>query len=464
MNFNYVKTTCLTLLILVPYLLTGQDFNMAHKKAKQFSHKNIDSAMFYASNMLNLAENKDQKRKAFDFIGYLANHNGLYKLSEDCYREAANNSQDNLQKHRYYLNIGIVLQQSNIEMSSLIADSCIKVFNDLGNKEYKSFAYDLKANTSLESNECLIWFRKSLGEKSRESKGYVYPKIAKAFARFEQIDSAIYYQRLAIDKFPIKTPKYQVENYALMAKYLLSGDKTKDAKKMLDIAYKIKCNDFITKGLLQCCWALYYLDKGNMKNALKSLSKMDKEIELSEGNANNIADKRNRHLKSIDMYKAILGSNIDERIKNKYNAKKEKSEAFIKGMNTGIEKGSIENTLMRGLFRNKETNSTKTVTWLVGVFGGLFLIFYAIRGPYSVLKKVPQPADKAPQEIVLITRIEERTGVKINQENRSMILMLWEGLSFEKVANAMGIKEDTARKRMWRLAKKGGKTDIRDLF
>lgn len=310
---------------------------------------------------------------------------------------------------------------------------------------------------------CIYFFRRSLRLKNKKEIGFSHYQIANAFYFFGMIDSAVFYQKKAVETFPVKTYDYTAKMKALLAKYLLGKGDTKNALMWLNSANKIPQVSSMVKAELHQIKALYSIEAKNKALTLKELKNMDKALQSAIAQSENIIDKKARHNEAIRLYSDIINSNASKAIKARYKIKIKASRTFITALEQSIEKGRSEGSIIAEVFPRNTQPGTSMFNWIFGATSLILLIMYLFKKPsiFAKTSMAPEPIKKDEQ---IITRIEQRTGAGVSESNKEIILLLFQGKTFKEVARELGMKEGTVYKKMGRLAKKAGKTDIRSLF
>lgn len=427
------------MLVLTYTLSFGQGFDDIYKKAYKFSTTNQDSALFYAEKLSKIAETDKQKYKAFYMLGNSASYAGLNTLSLSSYRKAMKFAKG-IKKYKCNNSIGAKLSDiGQYKKAISIANNSINHLKSIRTRQSirtLSYAYDLKANALLgQKNEgCIYFFRKSLRLKNKKEIGFSHYQIVNAFYFFGMIDSAVFYQKKAVETFPVKTYDYTAKMKALLAKYLLSKGDTKNALMWLNSANKIPQVSSMVKAELHQIKALYSI---GIKN--KELKNMDKALQSAIAQSENIIDKKARHNEAIRFYNDI--SILEKR---------------------GGKECNEDNIVVKSSKKNTQPG-TSMFNWIFGATSLILLIMYLFKKP-SILTKTSMAPEPIKKDEQIITRIEQRTGAGVSESNKEIILLLFQGKTFKEVARELGMKEGTVYKKMGRLAKKAGKTDIRSLF
>lgn len=427
-------------MLVLPYTLSfGQSFHDVYKKAYKFSTINQDSALFYSKRLVKIARTNKQKYKAYYMLGNSANYVGLTNLSINSYK-AAMKFATGIKIYKCYNSMGIKLNEiGQYKKAILIADSSIRYLKNISTSQsIKSlaYAYDLKANALLgQKNEGSIhFFRKSLRLKNKKEIGFSYYQIAKAFYFFGMIDSAVFYQKKAVETFPIKTSDYQAKMKALLAKYLINKGDIKNALVWLNSANKIPRVSNIIKAELHQIKALYNI---GVKN--KELKNMNSALQSAIAESKNVVDKKARHNEAIELYNDII--TLDQ----------------------SIEKGHNRDSIITKTSSQNTQPETPIFSWIFGITSLILLVMYALKKP-SIFAKTSTAPEIIKKDEQIIVRIEQRTGTIVSDSNKEIVLLLFQGKTFKEVAKELNMKEGTVYKKMERLAKKAGKTDIRSLF
>lgn len=436
-------------------------FKKLHEKAYEFYKVNQDSTLFYGRKMASIAKTKYQKYQSFYMIGHAAKNLHLYNLSLESYRSALENAQDKEQINKSKQAIAWRLfDTGKIYEAEKIANECVLVKD-----KYLSYAHDLKATILLNNgypHRAISHFQKSLILKPKNQKGYVYYQISRAFFRNNQIDSAIHHQRKAISTFPLKSKNDRVKMTATLAKYLIVGKQIKSGLEWLNKAENIE-------GLSNQSKALIESIKVINEQSEVSLARLETLTEVLISGAQSENDKLAEIKNAIYRYKDILSVRPANFIKTRCKTHIKDFKIYLEGIENGIQKGSIEGSLITEIFPNNtiKTSPKKQSKWPLIIF----VITLALATLYFTISRFRKSKDKPDNRRVLIkkasaeiNRIESLTKTKISEENKYIIGLLKEGYSFKEVSEITNIKEGTIRQRMRRIAEKGGKNDIRHLF
>lgn len=461
--FNH-KIVFLAVLLSMSNLAAGQNFKKAYKKAYSYAQTNSDSCLKYTQIAKTTARNDQQRYKTFYIAGYVSSNVGLLDLSLENYQKALKYAHSPNDKGKAYIAIGWRLFDiSEKDKAEKIANECIKYFaaNDI--KEDLSYAYDLKANILLDqyNQKCISFFEKSLNLKKEDEKGIVYHQIAKAFYRFGKVDKAIHYQRLAVDKFPLKSPDYKAKNWATLAKYLINKGNLGEAANAIEKADLAGSKGNEGKAIVHQAWVLYYLASG--KAAIANYARFDALMSNKVREAKNANDKKAYCKTAIELYKELLNAKPNDQVKSKSKAKLDVFRALLAGIDSGIELKRKEE-MFRRIYENEleKQKNKKGGSNLVWWF--FFAAITVVAGLLARLLSTRKEVQEFKRKNAIIARIEHITKTIINDENKTIIELLASGESYKNIALTMDLKEQTIRRRMIRLAEKANKTDIRHLF
>lgn len=436
-------------------------FKKLHEKAYSFYALDHDSTLFYGRKMKLIARTKAQKFQAFYMIGYASEHLNLRDLSLISYKKALRNSESRTNNVKCKISIASqLLSIGKSEEAKVLAKECLA-----HKTKYISYAHDLNATILLgegKAKQSINHFRKSISLKNNNEKGFVYNHIANTFFKLKQIDSAIHYQKIAISKFPLKSANDRAKMATTLAKYLIVNKQIKSGLEWLKKAESIEGISTQSKALIQSIKIVH-------EQSEASLVRLETLTEVLVNESQNENDKLAEIKSAIDRYNDILSVHPANFIKTRCKTHIKDFKIYLEGVESGIQKGSIEGGLITEIFPKKtvKISPKKQSKWPPIIF----IITLTLATLYFTISRLRKSKDKPDSRRVLIknasteiNRIESLTSVKLSEENKYIIALLKSGKTFKEVSEITNIKEGTIRQRMRRIAEKGGKNDIRRLF
>jgi len=444
----------------------GQSFKSIYKKAYHFSTTNKDSAIYNAKKLVKMAKSNNEKYMAFHMLGNTATYKGLNNLAMTGYRQAMKYS--NIQeKYKVYNSLGRRMYYSGDNEKALkIAEECIIFFKENNADISLSYAYDLKANILLDKGDIssFWYFKKSAKLKNDKEVGFTYAQLANALYRFNMIDSAIHYQQLAMQNYPLKDPDSRAENYAKLAKYMATSDGHENALTWLKKANDQENKSSKVRSILSSAYLLYYLKTNDKEELVRESAKLNMLLEIMISSATNNVDKRSYIKVARDLCRDVIKANPEEYIKTSMKAKLNEYNKYEIGYKKGREHGRNEQKLINEIFGEKPNKSgtDRILTIFFAIVSAIMLVLHFVKIRWRKSKEIRKVNEIRKDKT--IERIEELISARLDNTNISIIKMLQDNLGYEEIAEQLDMKDGTVRKRMIRLAKRlnrDGITDIR---
>ena len=245
-----------------------QSYEKAYKKAQAFTHTNADSAMVWAEKCLKFAKTKGQRYGAHYLRGFNAYKIGMHGQAIYDYAQSRGFASDQTAYFRInnnladaYLKAGKPIKATKLNRQSIEYNECNQQWENL------SYSYEVKSNIlrkqkdkmALELLRKALYLRKTYAPRQI---GYVYERMAIAFAAFGISDSAVKYQRLAVKHYPIKSPNKIAILKTQLAKNLIQNKQSNKALAYLEKAQVLKKTS-MAKFFWLHTYGLYFMQQNN---------------------------------------------------------------------------------------------------------------------------------------------------------------------------------------------------------
>lgn len=487
-----------------------QSYEKAYIKTRALTNTSPDSAMLWAEKCLGLAKTNGQYYGAYYLRGFNAYKLCMYQQAMYDYHKARAYTIPNSKNYfkvnnslgDVYLKTGKYAKAVEFNQLSINYNKRNKIWVNL------SYAYNVKANILHQQNDkaALSVFYEALELRKKHAPkdaGYVYEDMAKAFATFGMPDSAVAYQRLALQDYPIKSASKTATLHTQLAKYLLLSNQTAQAFAHLQqVAYLKK------PPMTQLFWmhtlSMYYASIEAQTKALQAFARCDDLLGDILDKATDIVTWRTVNKYANEMYNNALAlpylskterKLYDNRIKfiktslgyleaeakhKDDDYQKKIKEKIKKNQQLKTDSAKLKLLVPRQGTANSRVQHTPDSHYLFMVFSLLAALGGMRAGAWWFLRKlrsgkpaappkntieapVAKPAPVSPKirknmmdENGLIKTLEEKMDKKLKKTTRTMVFLYYSGLSFAEVAQATNITSEAVRARFKNVAKQAG--------
>ena len=247
-----------------PYLLLAQSVTYAdlYQKAYNLGSTQPDSAIYYGQQALKLTTKEDEKAQTHWLIAFYAREIGNFRFAISHYKKAYSLYTGKSEKATMlkdiaycYKNVGdgaVLVPQKTTDTSTfrfkgvvLIAIEAAKIFQQLRDTTKLIHSLNLlgncyKTEQKFEKSDSVFQLAIQLAKKKQEpTLKNVYGDYARLKERVRQYDSAVYYQRVALEQFPNKNLSKKTMRYVRLAKYYLLQHQLDSTKYYRDQALAI---------------------------------------------------------------------------------------------------------------------------------------------------------------------------------------------------------------------------------
>ena len=256
------------------------NFEETYKKASDFTNTNQDSALVWAKKSLWLAQSSQQKYDAAYVLAYNAYKLCLFGLALKGYQQALEVAANSTDKYRAINSLASTyLRKGDYTRAQKLNEQSIRYFEHIQNGYSLSYSYELEgAILQKQKDYCaLAILRKALKLRKKHAPkeiGAAYQNIADAFAHFNIPDSAVVYQRKALDNYPLKSPDQIANQHILLAKYLMRAKQTAQALSHLRVARKL-AKQPLTELFWSHTFSLYLVKTNDREKASRTLEYCD---------------------------------------------------------------------------------------------------------------------------------------------------------------------------------------------
>ena len=459
-----------------------QNYEKAYKKTRSLTNTNPDSAMIWAEKCLHWTRTSKQKYKAHYLRGFNARKLGMYKQAIYDYIQARDFTTDSTVYFKVtnslanaFLDAGKLNEAIRLNRQSIEYNKRNEIWAKL------SYAYEVKSNILRKQKDeaALSVLQKALRLREKhvpKEIGYVYERMAKAFATFGMLDSAVKHQDLAIKHYPIKSSYKIATLHTQLAKYLITNKQTSEALPHLQKAQKLK-KTLMAEFFWNHTFGLYLVGINANRKAYKMLTHCDilyqnllakapdivtrriinecgKELyEDFEKLKNLQPTERKLYDTKLKIVKVSLASdelNIKQRDKlaekgrQLLELKKAKTDSLAKSaVETGIPK-SKKQVIPRT--KRVEAQHYPTLYWLLGLgmVAGLVTWGFKIYRVTRVKRHELTPGEYNNMvESKLINTLTEDFGAKLSIADEEIIKLYFRGTSYDQLMIDKGIKKST---------------------
>lgn len=288
-----------------------QNYQKVYDKAREYMYTSSDSAILWADKCLAIAVTYEQKYKVYFLRGFNANKLCLYGQALRDYRQARHFAPDSGAYFRVNNNLAnIYFYAGKYDQASKLNQQCI-AFNKQAQQWVRlSYNYEVKSNILCQQKNkaALSALRQSFKLKKKHAPdqiGYVYECFAQAFSVFQVYDSALVYQQLAIEHYPIKSEQKQAILYTQLARYLILNNQAPQALPCLQ-----KVRDFRKTAMVDLFWyhtlGLYFAKTQRKHKATHIFHYCDSLLQNLLDQAPNLLAQRSINEEAKDMYADVL--------------------------------------------------------------------------------------------------------------------------------------------------------------
>lgn len=442
--------------------LAQHNFKETYKKAHAFTTTNQDSALVWAKKCVFQAKSDHEKYQASYLLGFNSYRMHLYGLALKGYSQAIKYAIDSTKKYKsmnslasVYLSIGAYSKANKLNLQS------INYFKKRQQWRSLSYAYELKSIILQKQKDyaalSVLYQALKLRKKYAPKEiGYAYHNLATGFATFNQYDSAVAYQRLAVEQYPLKSPDKIAQQKILLAKYLLFANQVNKARPYLKDAQKIR-----KLPMTELVWChtlgLYLSHKQQNQRAAQTFAHCDSLLQNLLNEAPDVVTRKTISEQALEMYRDVLKlKNLKAVARVRYEGKLQLIQAKLESYGKEL---TLKDTIhSKGFSQEKSISSNSsglpTYFWWLLLTGTIGLL------GYWIWRKTHQTAPPTPEmlELVnerkLIAQLEEKMGASLEVDTREMVLLCYRGKSFSEIAQLMRISRDTVRGRFRSIAQK----------
>ena len=441
-----------------------QNYEKAYKKAYAFTKTNPDSAMLWAEKCLNLAKNNNELYRGHYLRGFNAKKIGMYGQAAYDYTQARSFTTDSTIYFKVTNSLANTFLDAGKPAEAIKLNEQSIEYNKR-NKEWEnlSYSYEVKSNIlrkqkdkmALELLRKALYLRKTYAPRQI---GYTYETMAMAFAAFNMPDSAIRYQHLTLENYPIKSPNHLANLATQLAKYLIQNKQSNEALAYLEKAQVLKKTP-MAKFFWLHTYGLYFIQQNNGIRARQMFVRCEDLYKHMLAKASDIVTRRTINECGKELYQDF------KQLKDLKVMEQELYEARLYAIKTSLasDEGKIKNrdklaekdrqllelkkpdSLAKSAIKTNELRSKKTDglqskrkeaqhyppdywLWYLGItaiasFAGLYG-FKLWHAPRVIEKEVPQIIEK---EIVKIVEKE----LPLSQQHSVTETILLESLGFD---------------------------------
>jgi hypothetical protein len=455
------------------------NFTETYKKARAFTTSQPDSAMLWAYKSWLLTQNNTEKYKASYLIAYSANRLCLSSVALHWYNQASIITHDSTQKYdalnskaAIYLRIGNYGQADSLNKQS------IAYFKKQNDTYSLSYSYELQGAILQQRGNygALDLFRQALQLRKQQTSqneiGTIYRSIAKAFASFNIPDSAVYYQKKAIESYPMKSPNQVAIQQIFLAKYLLLADQTSAALPHLQTAERLRKRPLTE--LLRCHTFGLYLSRLDVPaHAKRIFARCDSLLTRALAAAPDAPTRKAISAQAVDMYAdALQIKTLPDSTRLSYQAQLKLAQKHLKVANANLKlkERYYSQALGKGALPLGGTSGQSIWQWapvLIGIAGLVFGGYMWQRSKQQTQVAVEPLPDPLAQENAFLEEVVAALGNEANKLkliDHETIKQLCKGKSYNKIGEELNAKGDTIKTRLNRLAKNAGYASMLDLI
>jgi len=496
---KYIISLTLVVCNFTAILAKTTNFKQLYKKAYNIAATHPDSAMYYAQLAIKATTKPKEKASAHDLWGFYASRQGYYSLAIEHYQQAYNLYPEPIKKTMMldnlafcYKNIGqvasaipiaqkAVLRFSQIEDSVRVAES-LYFLGSCYLDEYNFKAADSTLQLMLQ-----------IGEKLNHHKlGLFYSSYAYYQEKRNRFDSAVYYQKLAIQKYKGKNLAKKSIWQTRLSRYYLQAQNPNAAQNALHKAKQLA-------GKLPLALLYYHSIQGIFlfldqqdQAAYDNYKKCDSLLKKICPDPVNLTQRKYVRKKSYEIYK--IGYDIFRkiwsyedkerytRIRQWYQDRMHYEKALYDNIKISV---ALKDSLAMERARLKvQVKRTVNPWWwwvmvaVIGVFGGVayWQRTRKLRAEQAFAKAstdfvkaikaspIRGYGEPRPEDMLLLGDIEDRQRKKLTSDEAKILLMIRRGDSYNKIHLATEIPVGTIKSTVRRIKEQCRVENIRDLM
>ena len=469
-------------------------FTQLYTKAYKIAATYPDSAIHYARLALQSTSKPQEQATAHDLWGFYAVRQGYYSMALEHYQQAYNLYSKPLKKSMMLDNLAVCYKNiGNVKMAIPIFDKAVLKFSQIEDSvriaESLYFLSDCYlAVHNLQAADSTLRLAIKIGERLQHSKlGVFYNSYAYYQEKMNRFDSAVYYQKRAIQRDVGKDLAKKSILFSDLARLYLQSDQKDLARKTLKKAETLANNQ--PKALLHCLLVkgmLLFLDKKD-EAAYQSYVLCDSILKQLRQEAGDLVQQQYTRKKSHEMHKTgyeffmrVFSDSDRPRIvsiRQWYQDRMYYEKALFDNIKFSV---ALKDSLAIERARTQpkvQVNRVISPWWWVAlaivVLGGAVLVYdyraKALEAHTNFVEAVEinpiKGFDKiTKQEVKRLERIETLTRRKLKTDDIKILVMIGRGYNYNQIALASDLKVGTIKTRVKRLKDKCEVDNIRDLM
>lgn len=475
------------------YTQTPSRYQELYKKSQHWVQTQPDSAIYYAQKALNATNKPIEQAYAHELIAYYSQHTGYYGMAMQHYKLAYELYRTKSQKASMLNNMAFCYKNAgNYSGAINIATQAVKLFSKLGDSTKVLHAYNLLANcyrTNTNFADADSTFRKALNLAKKLNSSHdlanLYDDISKLKERLNDYQTAIRYQKLALDTAPKhkSSIKRVIRLTHLVQLCLFVGD-TGLANSYMTKANAI--NSKASKALVQlyATRGLFCINKQDEAAARESYKRCDSLLMILSDHPKNILQQKYAHKIGYEVYcrawwlseKLWLGNKpkfqaMKDWAKNRMETEKKLYEKVKVMMNTKDALVIERNRPKTQIIRQVSLWWLLTIA-LVVIVGGV-LIYHKhlqkLRAHTNFIKAIKASPVKgfeslSQQEVSMLQNIEKCITGKLNTDDIKILVMVARSYKYTQISVTVGLQVGTIKSRIKRLKDQCQVENIRDLM
>lgn len=460
-----------------------------YQKAQKLAINQPDSAIHYAHLATKVTQQTYKQAYAHWLTGFYSQNTGYYSMAIKHYQQAYKLYNDVKQKAVILANIAFCYKNAGNHQAAIpIAIQASQRYNKLQDSTRLINSLNLLANcyySNYKFNKADSTYHLALkiAQKQRSHKlANLYDDLARFKEHLSELDSAAYYQELALKKSKEENLATKSIRFTKLAWYYLQLQDFSRVKQYLHKAQAINHNNIKALVYFYGVQGLsLYLDKKDTL-AQQVYHKYDSLLRVLRSHSNNPIQHRFTHKTAYIMYKSgheLLGKMWPK----KYFAKPR--QWFKKQMQhefTLLEKTQTNIVLKDSLvvqLSNPPTHITKKVTlwWWLALTTVLAIAGWVIyhkrtqnvRAHAYFIKTIKASpirgfAEVTSTEVNMLMEIEKRINKKLHIDDVKILIMIARNHQYNAISLHVGLNVGTIKTRIKRLKDKCGVENIRDLM
>ncbi|EAY24544.1 tetratricopeptide repeat domain protein [Microscilla marina] len=271
---TYAQTT--------PSKKTKSPFDSLYAKAYQVGNAQPDSAIHYASQATRASQKPEEQANAHNLLAFYALNQGYYALAIKHYQKAYDLYKQPSQKAVMLKNIAFCYKNAgNYEKATSIAKKTVQNFTTLQDTTNLIEAFNLLANCyTVQDNfgNTSETFKKAIQltqGKHKAKLANIYDDLARLKENQTQYDSAIHYQRLALERFAEPNAARKCTRLVRLSWYYMLNQNARQARQHLNQALALKQTSPVSHIMLQATHGLLLFVERQEPEARQAIGRSD---------------------------------------------------------------------------------------------------------------------------------------------------------------------------------------------